>query len=315
MFAAPSTETLITSSTLGVEMAKNYPPDGCGVGGVGTVWGSNIDHDGTVYKTGSSSVKITDDIVGGNPYMRDLEYYPCAAGDLFRGDGWLRADSVAGGNTVKVMVWWYTGAEVFISASTIHNDVLGAINTWEFKSAVVTAPATAAYFRYHILKTNNAFNAWFDSVEIHRMLVSAHVSMTGNQVMAAGTTQIQYDSEDYDYGSNFNPAAANYSFTAPADGLYSVTLNTEVIKAAAPTVGMFMYTFVDLNAAAIGFACTDNDTTAMLMAGPTYRWYGNFSDTLLLNAGDVLKAYITHTDAANLSIQNGQSYFAVSKVE
>lgn len=292
-------------------MATVYPPDGFKITGGDSLWDDDVIRDAAVYKTGESSVKFKSTTPSADPYMEDEEYYPCAAGDLFRVESWVRASRRNGTDKLRVVIWWYTGAKAYISATTVFEDIVDVINTWELKAAIATAPATAAYFLYGVGKDNVAFDAWFDSTEVVKMPVAFEAKRitTGQTINHATTTKIQFNSENYDYGAWYDHAAG-YDATAQVAGLYHIRASAYYYNGGANfPQGKLAYLSVYINAGLDhNIDVKDLPTTVayMMLQG---------SGVLNLSAGDVVDIRTHHSEGVGLTVRITSTRFAMAKVE
>lgn len=203
-------------------MGTTYPPDGWEVQ-VGT-WGTDVDQDATVSLSGPYSIKFEDTTPANDPYLIQ-EPYPTTPGTPVSVTTVVRADSTTGSDHVIAKVLWYDSADAYLSASTVFDAAVTASSTWEAKTAVITAPASAASYRVVIGKTKTAFNVWFDSVESGDFPIGFRAYRTSAQTFGTGaSTKVQFDTENFDYGGAYD-AATNHRFTAPIAGIYSVSAN------------------------------------------------------------------------------------------
>jgi hypothetical protein len=292
-------------------MAKNYPPDGFAVTGGDTAWGTDIDHDGTVLITGNASIVFEDTVPSADPYLFDTEYYPCTAGDLFRGDAWVRADDKTAGNLVKFYLHWYTTAKVYISTGQFLANVVNTINTWERKSAILEAPATAGYFRVAIGKDNTAapnnYHVWFGMAEVRRVNYAFQAYQgTAQQTIANNTlTKVQFPDEVFDYGGVYDNTV-NYRFTAPVSGLYLIDGAVKLDDAAGFTGGLVTTAYVYKNG--VNTRILDKDYT---VAGGRNRALIN-SVPMELAANDYIEIYAYHLEGANVkTVVSADTSFAV----
>lgn len=201
-------------------MGTTYPPDGWEV--YSGTWGTEFDRDAAVRLSGSYSIKFEDTTPANTPYLIQ-EAYPTSPGTPVLVTAVVSADSITAANHVIVAVWWYDSDDTYLDVSMVTDAAVVASSTWETKTAVLTAPASAASYRVIIGKTNTAFNAWFDSVESSDFPIGFRAFRASAQTINNTTaTKVQFSSENFDNGSVYDNAT-NYRFTAPVSGVYSVS--------------------------------------------------------------------------------------------
>jgi len=105
-------------------------------------------------------------------------------------------------------------------------------------------------------------------------------------------TQIEYDTENYDVGSDFN--TGTYTFTSDADGYYHVTMSLALL---AMESGKYMTAAIYKNGAAIKYCGVYNG-----VAGA--HAYAFLAVDTYLESGDTINGHVFHNNAANKTIQN-----------
>jgi len=191
-------------------------------------WGTDFDRETSVLLGGQYSIKFISGTPADDPTLVG-DYRPVIPGMPYMASIWVRADSIAAGNTMTAFINWYTSEKVYISQSVIHNAVLGAANTWEERSAIFTAPATAAFARLFIRKNNTAFNGYYGFADFWRAPRSFLAYRSA--AVPASPTNIDFDNESYDYGNIFDTGTGKC--TIPTDGLWHFYAQTYVVNLAA----------------------------------------------------------------------------------
>lgn len=231
-------------------------------------------------------------------------------------DAVVCADSIAGGDTVVLLARWYDQDKVYDSGTAVvAATVLASVGTWYYLSGVAEVPAGIRFATPQFNKANNAFHVGLDKLGMRPMPVAAAVNLSGAQGVNTTTqTKLQFNTEVYDYGSNFD--ITNYRFTAPATGLYNASLYLHWTFGSAPTSPCLFWGQLFKNGVLDRYVIFQNDADAILYLG-SRLWTGSWSDTLLLSNGDYLEGYFYHTNAAGTGVINVQaiSQFSVSRVE
>jgi hypothetical protein len=165
-------------------------------------WGIDIIQNTSVTQMGGYSLEF----VSGKTGESKTDYYPVITGRPYQATAWLRGTSIAGGNTCKADIEWYTAAKALISSTNIHaTGILGAANTWEQHSVIDNAPATAAFAKVCVEKVAEAGGAWTlycDYAGIEPFLSNFHVYRAGVHNIATATwTHVAFDTAVHDYGS------------------------------------------------------------------------------------------------------------------
>jgi hypothetical protein len=254
-------------------------------------WGVNIVDDSVQYKTGDLSVKFTGNPTGTYLLLAQNVYMPCAAGDLLRVSGWVRSAEKTGDDTAMLFINWYTDADVYVSTAFVLNAELGAATTWEYHSAILQAPATAAKWHLNFGKVPSAEDIWWDSVFVEAVQPAFSAYLSADQAVTSGETVI-FDTEDYDYAGCYNNATG--VFTAPASGLYAFVGTVKLLNVTAGNRGVAV---LSINSGSIlywgttAYAHANGDTVLTVVTHPA----------LSLSSGDTVEVEIVHNEGADLN--------------
>lgn len=191
---------------------------------VSGTWGTDFDESTTVLRSGVRSVWFKNTTPASDPELaRSREgWMSVEEGRSYKFDCVVRASSIAGGNTVGMLVDWLDIDEAVISTSTVHNAILNAANAWERKSAVFPAPSNARWAKPRLTKNNTAFHAYFDSVSWGPAKAGLSFYRDSNHTVASGDHwQIPFDNsfaDEVDIG--YSTGSGLVTFQVP--GRYSV---------------------------------------------------------------------------------------------
>lgn len=179
-------------------MATNNPPDNWTM--TTGVWGTDADHTTSHWHVGDSSINLKNTAVAAKLTSGDA---PLEAGPQTGVNGPMvlvtcaaRADSIAAGRTVTVAAEQRT-ADKGTVVGTVYpiNGLLNAANTWERKSALLSASSSAHWLRLYVAKAAQAFNAWIDALEVRQCPRYAHAFRTSSQsINDSTTTNVLYNS-------------------------------------------------------------------------------------------------------------------------
>lgn len=196
---------------------STYPPDGISVS-VGA-WGTDADRNTALANLiGDSCVELKNTTVGTS--IQHDHYIPLEGGAVYAVRWLVQADSIAGGNTVRLRTVEYTDAKAQVTAWDTHFAVLPAANAWYDMRSTFTAAGTTRYVRQWAIKAATAFTVYVDYMGPSRVpLGFSAFDGAGTALGAAAWTQIDLDTETYDYGIDFDHAAG-YDFVAPHTGRY-----------------------------------------------------------------------------------------------
>jgi hypothetical protein len=121
---------------------------------------------------------------------------------------------------------------------------------------------------------------------------------SGTQAITTGvTTKVQFDSETYDLGSNYDPTT-NYRFTAPVDGLYQFSCSVYMAALAdqARHVVIIQKNGADL--------IESNET----MSGNHEPMTMAHTGPVRLDADDYIECHVLHTHGADRNVLTGAAY-------
>lgn len=213
MFVLFSIATLFSCSAQEGDDMSTYPPDGWTLDtGGGAVWGEHVDIDTTVVRSGDASINFVD-ADPDSPVDVDLysEMVPVEEGQPIAVEAWLRADSISAGNTLSVGLLWFDSSSSYIagSYSSIFSGIMDAVDTWELKSGVVTAPANACYFEIKISGAKAGTDRWCDSVFARRVPRMFEAWLDVDSTLTPGT--VVMDNETFDFGGRHSTVTGKYT--------------------------------------------------------------------------------------------------------
>ena len=196
---------------------STYPPGGWSVD-AGT-WGTDMDRETSVVEAGANAIHYIDTATTSVRVASD--YYPVVAGSPYRISALMQQDDISS-QDVTFSLAWFTAAKGYISGTFIFKDNLPDVDTWYELSGILNAPSTARFARILLGRATASFNAYsaYAKIEPHPVCFSAYASGVDSIAVGLPWTKLSLDTETHDYGSAFD-AAANYRFTAPADGVYA----------------------------------------------------------------------------------------------
>jgi hypothetical protein len=274
-------------------MGTTYPPDGYTVGS-GT-WGTDIDYVvDEDCQSGDGYVQFADTTPAADPFLY-TEWVPTSAGSPLLIESVLAADSKAAGNTVFVKVEWGDFEFDGMGSNTVFDGLVTTVDTWERKSAVLTAPATARYFRLWFGKNNTAFNAWFDSVNVTDAPKGFKATLSANQTLTGGGGKIHFDSESFDFGGVFD-STTNHTMTVQEPGLWVFTWNVFLLD-----VDSFIVSPVKNGSTQLAYTIIP-DSSEVWQAGGTHVEF--------LQAGDTIELQVTAGSLLTFDINDADTYLS-----
>jgi len=288
-------------------MGTNYPPDGYEVGS-GT-WGTDMDFiAANDALSGDGYVQFAPTTPAADPFLL-TEWIPTLEGSPLLVEGVAASDSNAAGDTVFIYVEWGDGDTTSLSTNSVFNGLVTTVDTWERKSAVFTAPASARYFRVGFGKNNTAFTAWWDSINITDFPKSFMAYRSSDETRGSGL-QVRPDTEAYDHGSWYD--TSTYTATIPESGIYQFSASV-MNYADLDTNEHLLLHLQSATGVLYGYgtkthAATDNETVS-----------AQVSYTGAFNAGDTVRLYWEHGHATALTTHGHATvpytYFAGFRVQ
>jgi len=292
-------------------MGTTYPPDGVSVGG-GT-WGTDID-----YETNSSApsgdgyieFKATTPI--SDPFIFEEAKLPVEAGEVYGLHAGLYAASIGANDDLTVRISWFDNSKSFLSNSDVYAAApLAAATTWGRYGGYASAPATAKYARWQIVKNNLAFVARVDRVDFRQVPIHFSAYATGTPSIGSGaSTVVPLGSTVYNFGSHY--ATGTYKFTVPSDGLYSFAGGV---------------TFTSPAAGGVAWAEIADDSGGAPVSfkrGPTNEFSGSYDVQCTVNLagvyltkGQTMALYLYHNTGSSegLNVSASRTYFEGGRVE
>jgi hypothetical protein len=215
-------------------------PDGWWViGSAPQEWGSAVDLETSVVKSGANAIVFYNDLFSQTPTVIRGPAIPCSQGDRFT----ISLD-VYTTNTSKT--FYVAAAEVtepfspsdssVVATQVLYNTTLASASTWIRKVFFLKISNSATtHVRLHIGYNSATDPPSYFYVDRVRMIYSQtyfSCYRNGSQSIPDTTwTKVQINNELVDYGSDFD-SSSNYRFTAPSDGLYSLSGQARVPLAA-----------------------------------------------------------------------------------
>ena len=185
-------------------------------------------------------------------------------------------------------------------------DVQGALNSINSKSTPasfvsVNNTSFGQNIPANITDVQGALNS-INSININVINSGCRVHRSADQSISGGvTTQIQFNTIDYDENSEFN--TSTYTFTAKTAGYYFVTIAT---RYTAFTLGDYLNTYIYKNGAEYsdGFTSYNNLNFAA----------GRVTDVIYLAVNDYITAYTRTENGGDLFAAIAQTYMTIRKM-
>lgn len=194
-------------------MATTNPPDGWTMG-TGT-WSTDADQETALAESGLYTLQLKNTAVA---TRINSDYTILTAGETYLLRAYVRADSVAAGNTVTIRHSAHNAAKSSAAVTDLVSAVLPSANVWHEYVSYITVGALHRWSQWSVYKAANAFNVYVDKLEVERCPVSFSVTKAAAQTNLDGPYEIlTFDTEAHDYGGVF----ASNVFTAPWKGVYS----------------------------------------------------------------------------------------------
>lgn len=278
-----------------------------GAGGHATsTWGTALEKNTTTKYNGNPSVSIDDTADGPND-----------------GAGYAYRDQIPVGDAASFRMWIAVQAPVSVSTYTFRWGLLRYDAAGALVDAVYAESETEDYEgSWDVLETTlavggNSFVRPFVSIydggvvnvgmmDVDPVPVSFAAVPNAVTTYASGTTTIDYDSEDFDYGAVFD--TGTMTFTAPLDGLYSISVPLYLYKASAPDAGLVRVNLYKNGAVLRTLVFTDANGFIYTGVPTVYAHTANYSELLPLVAGDALLLKIIHDDTGNLLVGGGSTF-------
>ena len=160
-------------------------------------------------------------------------------------------------------------------------------------SVIADAPSTAAYCQLIADKTadgGNGQDMWVDHFEIELSPYAFDVHRTTPAQVYTGSggwTQIDFQTETYDYGGNYDNSA-NYRFDVPEDGVYSFSAITGLTTATTGSVvaiALYLNGAIYFRGARIEVPSTATSVSLPLSAPECLLSAGDYVDVRVYNGG------------------------------
>jgi hypothetical protein len=128
-----------------------------------------------------------------------------------------------------IRVKWYDADDSYMSATNVWSGQVSASGEWLRLSGLVTVPVGARGARPSIVRlyVGTTNYAWLDDIALEEVPIAFSVYRSSNQTgMASTGAHVQFNAEDFDYGSNFD--VSTYAFIVPSDGIYTMNARCQV---------------------------------------------------------------------------------------
>jgi hypothetical protein len=279
-------------------------------------WGSSDDiyFDTTDHQTGGRSIKM---LGSSQTALADLhllsEFFPVTAGNLYGLDTNVM---VKGGTSpgvaayVGIGIKYYDSAKSFLSNGTTATKLQSTMTAGTWYRVVNKGQAAPAGARYAKIVAAagttlaaGARDAYIDQARVFRFLPAFEAYEGSGQIIGtgAGWTTLSLDTETYDYGSNYNNTT--YTFTAPEDGIYSISADIEITglnTTAWARVGFYINATTRLPGAMIAGQSSPDLITHTVAA-------------LELQAGDTVVCQLDHNDPGSVTTTTN-SYWSIKQL-
>ena len=196
-----------------------------GAGAAGGTWQTGF--------SGKSFILFENTTPAADPYLMltAAKFVEVEEGYPIQMEAVVQADSIAATHTCTASIAFYLADKSYLSEVVIRSAaVLSVAGEWITISGVANTPVGARYASPYVLKNNTAFHLALDTMGIRRMPVAAFAYGGSTTIPDSSTTQIEFDTEDYDYGDIYDNTT-DYEVTIPVDGLYDFTASVRVTHA------------------------------------------------------------------------------------
>lgn len=250
-------------------------------------WGYDIDESRSVVLTGERSIWFKSTATALAFLRHDADHQvPVEAGRRYKAWSIFQADKRhASDAAVSSRVEWLReDRSTLISTSSIYNNQVDAINTWQQAEVIATAPAGARFARISFGRADASFNAYFDEVDMLPAVPLWRAYHAGAQTIAASTlTTIAFTNAEA-IDSDFDTTTGIATIRVP--GWYSVNART-IIGTLDDNTATLIFIYVN------GSRTRDGDVVS------NARQLHSMQVTALLDlaVGDEVEIRIQHDDA------------------
>jgi hypothetical protein len=273
------------------DMALTYPVDGWEV--VGGTWGTDIDEDTSVHKTGGRSVKWLT-AVGAELWSE--EFIPIEGGKEYLGEIESKSSSTTAGHIYNARVYWYTEAKV--AASTASSDIRATAvapdTNWNIDQTIVAAPSDARYAKLRAAKAAQSFTLNLDRFKFVRAIPSWSVQRDAAYNQPVTGTAVPFDTENRVVGVTHSSGLV--TIAEPGFYVFSGSIRIPVIA----------------NGKLLLCSVVKNSSTVIVFGQPMYNRSGVNSDVVstvaghaFLGAGDTVEMYAQQSDTGAKAITAG----------
>jgi hypothetical protein len=265
-------------------------------------WGTNAVLDKTVFVSADASIKFPSAQAAAVKITTLPKPLLVSPGDVVVGDWIIAQGNITAGNQLVCEIFWLDSALAWVATNFIFLDELPAVigaapyNFYRI-SGSATCPVGATNAVLGFERAAVGFDAWIDAMGIRKVQPGFRAVLSADATYTSGST-IVFDTEDFDFGSNYNPATG--LFTAPETGVYAFGAGASVYHMNA---GGWAILKLYVNGAAyiqgaICFVVTINDNAQPSLSVPY----------LNLNRGDTVEVVVSHGYGAARTVTGGTAF-------
>lgn len=266
---------------------SSFPPDGFSI--TSGTWGVDADQSTSQVFNGSYSIIF-------NPSSSAViegDLIPVQPGETYRLYAWVYETAAI---NVSLVAYYYDKSEAFITSTPLFSGALSATGVWEQIGALRTIPSTTRFVSLRFAVTTPAvfvvYLGWMGREKMP-LAFSAYRSTDQTGIVSGVSTQIDFTSEEYDYGSNFD-STTNYRFDAPYACIMHFTAGAFIDA----MTGYFqIYLRKNGSIARYGVRTYVSGTVGLTQA----------TTDLELALGDYVDVFCTHNHGANRDLKGGSS--------
>lgn len=268
-------------------------------------WGYNIAKDTTTKYNGNPTVNVDDSMAGmaGTGYTY-RDQIPVGAAAAFR--MWLAVQAPASGSTFTFR-WGllrYNSSAALVDAVYVESETEDYEGAWSVLEGALAVGGNSFVRPFVSITDDGIVNVGM--MDANPVPVSFAAVPNAATTYASGTTTIDYDSTDFEYGGGFD--TGNMQYVAPLDGLYSISVPLYLYKASAPDAGLARVNLYKNGSVLRTLVFTDASGFIYTGVPTVYAHTANYSELLPLVAGDILLLKIIHDDTGNLLVGGGSTF-------
>lgn len=268
----------------------------------GDVWYST-----TVQKSGARSIHFRNTATADTRIENNL--FPVTEGDLYVFAAQVYGDSADASDAHLITVSWYQqDRSTLVSTQNIYNSRATGSAWIKTDPVYYVAPSGAKWAKITIKKTTStAHNFYVDRIMANRAMDGFRVYATaGQSVSDVSVAVIQWGTEDFDYSGGFD--LANDIFKCVYGGLYLFALQC-TFPVMVDQAAMILSLQKSTNSGSTWNTISQGVTSA---SGGSPPMSGSFTDQVILNAGDWVRARIYQQSggARTISTNSYETFFA-----